>query len=147
MSPAPDFSLPDQQGSQHTLKEYAGKWLVLYFYPQDETPGCTEEACAFRDGREDLVAANAEVVGVSADTTESHKEFADKHSLNFTILADPEKKAIAAYKAHDESTGRVRRITFLIDPAGRIAKEYQEVSPSIHALQIVKDIASMQAEE
>lgn len=144
MKQAPDFTLPDQHGQVHTRSEYAGKWLVLYFYPQDETPGCTAEACAFRDGREDLIAANAEVVGVSADDVASHKEFANKHSLNFTILADPNKEVIKAYGAFDELAERVRRVTFLIDPSGNIAKDYQDVSPNIHATQILKDINVLQ---
>lgn len=144
MKQAPDFSLPDQNGQIHTLKEYAGKWLVLYFYPKDETPGCTAEACAFRDGREDLIAINAEVVGISSDSVESHKKFADKHSLNFTILADPEKGIIKAYDALNHITRGVRRVTFLIDPSGKIVKDYQDVSPSTHALQIMEDIQQLQ---
>ena len=86
---AADFNLPDQNGNIHTLKDYAGKWLVLYLYPEDDTPGCTTEACNFRDAREVIgELGNAEVVGISKDTVESHKKFADKHNLNFTILSD-----------------------------------------------------------
>ncbi|HEX7368539.1 MAG TPA: peroxiredoxin, partial [Candidatus Saccharimonadales bacterium] len=96
MKQAPNFSLPDQDSKTHSLTDYAGKWLVLYFYPKDDTPGCTAEACAFRDGREDL-AKLAEVVGVSKDSVASHKKFVEKYHLNFTILSDPEHKTIEAY--------------------------------------------------
>lgn len=143
MKKAPDFSLPDQENKVHTLAEYAGKWLILYFYPQDETPGCTAEACLFRDGRQDLAAAGAEVVGVSSDDVAAHKEFADKHSLNFTILADPAREAIKAYGVYDESTGRTKRDTFLINPQGEIARVYQNVSPTGHAQQILEDLQQL----
>lgn len=145
MKKAPNFSLPDQYNKVHTLAEYAGKWLILYFYPQDETPGCTAEACLFRDGRQDLAAAGAEVVGISSDTVAAHKQFADKHSLNFTILADPERAAIKAYGVHDESTGRTKRDTFLINPEGDIVQTYHDVSPTGHAEQILKDLRQLQA--
>jgi len=145
MKKAPDFSLPDQDNKIHTLTEYAGKWLILYFYPQDETPGCTAEACLFRDGRQDLAAAGAEVVGVSSDTVAAHKQFADKHSLNFTILADPEKAAIKAYDVLDEATGRTKRDTFLINPEGEILRIYHDVSPTGHAEQILEDLRQLQA--
>jgi len=145
MKQAPDFTLPDQHEEQHSLSDYAGKWLVLYFYPQDETPGCTEEACVFRDGRQDLTDAGAEVVGVSADTVESHKKFADNHSLNFTILADPAKDVIKAYGALNEETGRTLRSTFLINPQGEIVKTYEQVSPTGHATEILTDLQSLQS--
>jgi len=140
MKQAPDFTLPDQNGALHSLKDYAGKWLVLYFYPQDETPGCTAEACMFRDGRQDIVAAGAEVVGISSDDEESHKKFADNHSLNFTILADPGLSVIKAYGAYDDATGRTRRNTLLINPDGKIVKEYENVSPAGHIKQILDDL-------
>jgi len=145
MKQAPDFSLPDQHGQLHTLKDYKDSWLILYFYPQDETPGCTAEACVFRDGREDLAAVGAEVVGVSADDVTSHKQFADNHSLNFTILADPELTAIKAYNSYNVETGRTLRNTFLINPQGQIVREYQEVSPAGHAQQILEDLRKLQA--
>ncbi len=85
---APQFTLPDQNGKQHTLADYSGKWLIIYFYPKDSTPGCTKEACSFRDGRDVLEQAGAVVVGISKDSVASHKKFADKHSLNFTLLSD-----------------------------------------------------------
>jgi thioredoxin-dependent peroxiredoxin len=144
MNQAPNFTLSDQHGTQHSLSEYAGKWLVLYFYPQDETPGCTAEACAFRDGREDLAAMGAEVVGISADTVESHAAFAENHELNFTLLADPKKIAIKAYGTYDEATGKTRRFTFLITPEGNIAKKYEDVTPAIHTVQIIDDLKTLQ---
>ncbi len=140
MKQAPDFTLPDQHGKVHSLKDYAGKWLVLYFYPQDETPGCTAEACMFRDGRNDLVAAGAEVVGISSDDEASHKKFADNHSLNFTILADPERNVIKAYGAYDDAADRTLRNTLLIDPQGKIVKTYESVSPAGHVQQILDDL-------
>ena len=142
MRQAPDFTLPDQNAVMHSLVDFAGEWLVLYFYPQDETPGCTAEACMFRDGRDELVAMGAEVVGVSADTVESHAKFAEEHHLNFTILADPERVAIKAYGVHDAATGRTKRSTFLIDPEGHIVKEYEAVLPDGHAAQIIEDLAA-----
>jgi peroxiredoxin Q/BCP len=145
MKQAPDFNLPDQNNQMHTLAEYAGKWLILYFYPQDETPGCTAEACFFRDGREDLTSAGAEVVGVSSDDVEAHKQFANKHSLNFTILADPARSTIKAYDVYDEPTGRTKRDTFLIDPKGEIARVYHDVSPTGHAQHILEDLRQLQA--
>ena len=109
---APDFSLPDQDGTQHQLQDFAGRWLVLYFYPEDETGGCTTEACNFRDGRDVLVEFNkAAVVGVSPDSVESHKKFAENHDLNFTLLSDPTHKTIEAYNSWDgQWTLRKKRI-------------------------------------
>src|SRR6185436_2033786 len=95
---AADFTLPDQNGNTHSLKDYAGKWLVLYFYPEDETSGCIAEACSFRDARQVIAElGGAEVVGVSKDSVESHKKFADNHELNFTILSDASHDVIKAY--------------------------------------------------
>ena len=149
MKQAPDFSLSDQNSKTHSLKDYAGKWLVLYFYPKDDTPGCTTEACAFRDGREDLVKL-AEVVGVSKDSVASHKKFADKYHLDFTILADPEHKTIEAYGSWQPKKfmGReflgTSRDTFIISPDGQIAKEYRGVDPKTHAPAIIADLKALQ---
>ena len=96
---APAFSLKDQNGVVHTLEQYKGEWVVLYFYPKDATPGCTKEACAFRDGRDVLTQYGAVVLGVSKDSVESHKKFADKHKLTFTLLSDPEAETVKAYGA------------------------------------------------
>lgn len=149
MKQAPDFSLPDQDGKVHSLTDYTGKWLVLYFYPKDDTPGCTAEACAFRDGHEDL-AALAEVVGVSKDTMRSHKKFADKYHLNFTLLADPEHKTIEAFGSWQPKKfmGRefigTNRDTFIINPSGQIIKEYRGVDPKTHATEIIADLKKLQ---
>jgi peroxiredoxin Q/BCP len=151
MTQAPDFSLPDQDGTVRTLADYAGKWLVLYFYPRDDTPGCTTEACNFRDER-DAVAeiGNCEVVGVSKDSVASHKRFAAKHHLNFTILSDTEHKVIEAYDSWKpkkfmgrEYLGTARN-TFIISPDGKIAKEYRGVDPKTHAGVIIADLKALQ---
>src|SRR6185369_7931562 len=94
---APTFQLLDQHGVSHSLKEYSGKWLVLYFYPKDDTPGCTKEACNFRDGREEFVKRGVAIVGVSKDSVAAHKKFADKYHLDFTLLSDPTHTMIEAY--------------------------------------------------
>jgi thioredoxin-dependent peroxiredoxin len=145
---APAFNLPDQNGDYHSLKEYQGKWLVLYFYPKDETPGCTAEACAFRDGRDDLVAIGAEVVGVSQDSVASHKTFANNNHVNFTLLSDESTSTCKAYGAwgQNKSGEGVLRKTFLISPSGHIVKEYPEVSPVGHATQVRDDIVRLKAE-
>lgn len=141
---AADFNLPDQNGNMRSLKEYAGKWLVLYFYPEDDTSGCTTEACNFRDARGVIAQlSGAEVVGISKDTVESHKQFADKYNLNFTLLSDTEHKAMKAY----DSWGvmMAKRNTFIINPAGEIVKEYKGVEPAEHAAEIIKDLKELQA--
>lgn len=149
---APDFHLLDQNGVEHSLAGYAGKWLVLYFYPKDDTPGCTTEACSFRDEREAIAEfGNAEVVGVSKDSVASHKKFAEKHGLNFTILSDPEHKVIEAYDSWQPKKfmGReymgTQRNTFIISPDGQIVKEYIGVNPKEHAGEIISDLKTLQA--
>lgn len=151
MEQAPDFSLPDQDGNTKTLSDYAGTWLVLYFYPKDDTPGCTTEACSFRDERDAIAAfGNAEVVGVSKDSVKSHKKFVDEHHLNFTLLSDTEHKVIEAYDSWKPKKfmGReylgTERNTFLIDPEGNIAKAYRGVDPKTHAAQIIADLQTLQ---
>lgn len=134
-----------------TLADYAGKWLVLYFYPKDDTPGCTAEACNFRDEREVIAEfGNAEVVGVSKDSVRSHKKFTDKYGLTFTLLSDPEHKVIEAYDSWKPKKfmGReyigTERNTFIISPDGMIAKEYRGVDPKTHAAQIIADLKTLQ---
>ena len=149
---APNFNLTDQDGQNHSLTDYAGKWLVLYVYPRDNTPGCTKEACSFRDER-DVIAkeGNATVIGVSKDSVASHKKFAEKHHLNFTLLSDPEHALIEALGAWKPKKfmGRemmgTHRNTYIIDPQGIIAKEYLGVNPVTHAQQIIDDLKSLQA--
>lgn len=151
MEPAPDFSLKDQNGITHSLKDYAGKWLVLYFYPKDDTPGCTTEACNFRDERESIAEfGNAEVIGISKDSVKSHKKFADKYGLNFTLLSDETLETIKAYNAWGERSmyGKaymgIIRSTFIIDPTGKIVKHYPKVDPKKHAVEIIKELKSLQ---
>lgn len=145
MKIAPDFVLNDQHGRPHRLTDYRGGWLVLYFYPKDDTPGCTTEACNFRDARADL-AKLAEVVGVSTDSVDSHQRFADKYHLDFTLLSDPDHKVIAAYNSWKpkrllgkEILG-TQRNTFLIDPDGYIVKTYRGVDPKTHAQNVLEDL-------
>ena len=152
MAKAPAFSLPDQTNYLRSLQDYAGRWVVLYFYPKDDTLGCTTEACSFRDEREAISQyGNAAVIGVSADSVQSHKKFADKYGLTFPLLSDPEHKTIEAYGAWQPKRlfGRefigVLRKTFIIDPSGNIAKEYPNVGPKDHALQITKDLQHLQS--
>ena len=151
MQKAPDFHLNDQDGHAHALGDYAGKWLVLYFYPKDETTGCTAEACAFRDARS-LIASltNTEVVGVSKDSEASHKKFADKHQLDFTLLSDPTHETIEAYDSWKplKFMGReyigTKRNTFIINPDGLISKKYEGVDPNTHVAAILKDLQELQ---
>ncbi|KIX84712.1 thioredoxin-dependent thiol peroxidase [Thermus filiformis] len=146
---APDFALPDQEGRLHRLSDYRGRWVVLYFYPKDDTPGCTKEACGFRDEKGRLEELGAVVLGVSADDVESHKRFAEKYRLNFPLLSDPAKEAIRAYGAWGKKTlyGKeyegVLRQTFLIDPEGRVAKIWRKVSPEGHAEEVAQALEAL----
>jgi thioredoxin-dependent peroxiredoxin len=151
---APDFTLSDQNGKTHSLKDYSGKWLVLYFYPKDETSGCTTEACSFRDAREVIAElGQTEIVGVSKDSVASHKKFADNHKLPFTLLSDPEHTVIEAYGAWAprKFMGReylgTHRNTVIIDPAGEIVKKYEGVDPAKHVAQIIQDLKKLQGRD
>jgi thioredoxin-dependent peroxiredoxin len=141
-SPAPEFSLPDQAGRTLRLADYRGKWVVLYFYPKDDTPGCTEEACTFRDDQAALTLLGAQVVGISLDDTASHAAFAKKYSLPFPLLADTDAKVSASYGAVTNLVVAkfARRYTFLIDPQGRIARAYLNVDTSRHSAEIIADL-------
>lgn len=146
--PAPDFSLPDENGNQHSLKDFAGQWLVLYFYPADDTPGCTIEACSIRDARDDIAALGAQVVGISKDDAAAHEKFKAKHSLNFTLLTDPEKVAINAYGAWGKKQfgmEGILRKTFIINPDGQVVKVYGRVVPLGHGQQIVAELRKLQS--
>ena len=146
---AADFTLQDQNDSTRSLSDYAGKWVVIYFYPKDDTPGCTKEACSFRDTNAVFKEQGIEVVGISADSVASHKKFEEKYHLSFTLLSDPSKETIQAYGAWGEKNmyGKkymgIMRKTFLVNPEGEIAKEYPKVTPDKHAEQILKDIAEL----
>lgn len=140
---APDFSLKDQNGNTRSLKDYAGKWLVLYFYPEDDTPGCTAEACNFRDARDVITElSGAEVVGISKDSVKSHKKFVDKYDLDFTLLSDESHKVIKAYDSWGVMAAN--RNTFIISPKGEIVKEYKGVEPNDHAGDIITDLKELQ---
>jgi len=139
---APAFQAPDQNGKIHALADYAGRWVLLYFYPRDNTPGCTTEACSLRDNYAGFKKLDAVVLGVSTDSIASHDKFAAKFSLPFTLLSDTDKTIVRAYGAN----GIVRRISYLIDPAGKIAKSYGHVRPSEHAAEVLKDITLAKAE-
>lgn len=143
---APEFQLLDQHGQQHALADYSGKWLVLYFYPRDDTPGCTIEACKFRDDYRRLQALDAELLGVSLDNTESHARFAANHALPFPLLSDPGGKVAELYGCLF-SLGPLklaRRNTFIIDGKGNIARIYRDVDPRLHSEQIINDLQKLQ---
>lgn len=134
---APDFTLPDQNGKKHKLSDYKGSHVLVYFYPKDDTPGCTKEACAIRDTWDDFSKKGIVVLGISKDTVESHKKFEEKYDLPFTILADPEKKVLKKYQALRGPF--TARISYLIDPGGKILKIYPKVDPATHANEILKN--------
>lgn len=139
-APAPEFRLQDQDGKWHTLADHRGKWVVLYFYPKDDTPGCTTQACTFRDDIFKFRAAGAQVLGVSLDDVKSHAEFAAKYSLPFPLLADTEKQAAKAYGVLALGGLYAKRDTFLIDPQGRVAKHYPGAKPAENSGQVLADI-------
>lgn len=147
---APLFSLPDQTGKVINLSDYFQKWVVVYFYPKDDTPGCTVEACGFRDSMSELIKHDIVVLGISKDSVESHKKFAQKYSLQFSLLSDISKETIRAYGAWGEKKfmgkifdGIIRK-TFIVDPEGNIAKEYPNVVVFGHAQDVLKEIQSLQ---
>lgn len=145
---APDFALSDADGNSVSLNDFKGKWLVLYFYPKDDTPGCTVEACSLRDAHAEITALGAHVVGVSKDDPSSHAKFRSKHSLNFTLLSDPDARIIEAYgcwgKKMFGKEGILRR-TFLIDPSGMVVKVWGRVTPEGHGDQIVSELKQRQS--
>ena len=148
-SKAPDFTLSDQDGKKHSLSDYHGKWILLYFYPKDNTTGCTKEACGIRDSFQDFGKHNAVVLGVSTDSVKSHDKFAKKYNLPFPILADEEKKVVNLYdvwqkkKMMGHEYMGIVRMSFLIDPKGTIAKIYEKVKPEIHADEVLNDLREL----
>ncbi len=146
--PAPAFKLQDQAGKWHSLSDYKGKWVALYFYPKDDTPGCTTQACGFRDNIFAFNKEGAVILGISVDDMASHKEFAEKHSLPFTILADSDKAVTRSYgvlKTYMGVMEMARRDTFIIDPQGRVAKHYESVKPEGHSELVLADIKALKA--
>lgn len=149
--PAPKFSLPDQHGNIRSLNDFAGKWIVLYFYPRNNTPRCSTEACSFRDARNAIEQiGNCTIIGISKDSVKSHRRFVDKYSLNFTLLSDQSTETIQAYGAWQKKRfmGRdymgIERMTVIIDPTGKIVKSYSKVDPKKHALEIIHDLIQLQ---
>lgn len=148
-NPAPAFSAQDQNGDVHTLEQYKGEWILLYFYPKDDTQGCTTEACGMRDNIVKMKDWKVKVIGVSTDDVESHRKFADKYDLQFTLLADTDKKIVNAYGVWAEKSiygkkymGTLRN-SFLINPEGTIVKIYEDVKPEKHAKDVLRDMAAM----
>ena len=144
---APEFELPDQEGQLHSLEDYRDQWVVLYFYPKDETPGCTTEACEFRDNIFAFRKLNAQILGVSLDDVESHKKFAENHGLPFPLLADTEGTTADAYGVKTKMMGWTvaKRQTFVIDPQGKIARHYEKVDPDEHAAEVLADLEALGA--
>ncbi len=142
---APGFKLQDQRGDWHTLSQYAGRWVALYFYPKNDTPGCTTEACAFRDNIFAFDEIGAVVVGVSLDDVESHAQFAEKYSLPFTLLSDAEGSTAESYGVLRKigNFSMARRESFLIAPDGTVAKHYEKVNPETHTEEVLADLKMM----
>lgn len=142
---APAFKLPDQSGKMHELGDYKGRWLILYFYPKDDTPGCTQEACEFRDDLYKLTALGAQIIGISVDDSASHAEFAKKYHLPFPLLADRDGRVADRYGALQNLmlVKFAKRYTFLIDPQGKIAKVYLKVDTSRHSREIIEDLGRL----
>ncbi len=148
---APEFTLPDQNGELRSLSAYKGRWTLLYFYPKDDTPGCTKEACAIRDEFPAFDTSSIAVLGISADSVKSHKKFEEKYKLPFTLLSDENKEVSKAYcvwgpkKFMGRDYEGISRISFLISPEGKIAKVYDKVKPELHAAEVLHDVAELQA--
>ncbi|MEK7673452.1 MAG: thioredoxin-dependent thiol peroxidase [Patescibacteria group bacterium] len=146
---APDFVLEDQNGEKHSLKNYLGQMVLLYFYPKDMTPGCTVEAQCFRNRLNDLKKLDVQVLGVSCDDVKSHKKFAEKEGLKFPLLADVDKEVVNAYGVWVEKSmyGKkymgIQRDSFLIDKKGKIVKHYVKVKPEEHTEEVIKDVREM----
>lgn len=147
---APNFALPDQDGVIHSLSQYNGQWILLYFYPKDDTPGCTKEACSIRDRFSELENLNIQVFGMSADLPKSHKKFSEKYTLPFTLLSDETKETLKKYgvwgtkKFMGKEYEGIFRTSFLIDPSGMIVNIYENVKPEIHVEEILNDFKSFQ---
>lgn len=146
---APTFTLFDQDGNEHSLSDYKGKWVLLYFYPQDDTPGCTKEVCAIRDNFPDFNKLKLTPLGISVDPVESHKKFATKYKLPFTILSDESKGVVKKYGvwAKKKFIGReymgTLRTSFLINTTGKIVKIYEKVKPELHASEVLEDMKTL----
>lgn len=146
---APNFTLNDAKGNPHTLMDYRGKYLVLYFYPKDDTPTCTKEACHFRDNTPELEKLGAKVIGISVDSSESHEKFTEKYHLPFPLLADTDGKVAESYNALSNFLviKIAKRHTFLIDPNGKVKKIYTNVNVASHSQQIIDDLKAIQNQQ
>ncbi|MBI4227925.1 MAG: thioredoxin-dependent thiol peroxidase [Candidatus Omnitrophica bacterium] len=148
---APDFTLLDQHGAPRTLSAHRGQWVLIYFYPKDDTPGCTTEACGLRDRFPQFAKIKAVVWGISADSVKSHQKFAEKFTLPFPLLADDQKTVVHAYGVWGEKSfmGKtymgINRMSFLVDPQGKIAKIYPKVKPDTHPDEVLQDLAALGA--
>jgi len=148
---APDFTAVDQNEQPFSLQDLRGSWLVLYFYPKDNTSGCTTEACEFSEGLETFRNLNAEVIGCSPDTPERHRNFIEKHNLKLRLLSDPERKVMSTYgawgekKSYGKTVVGVIRSTFIIDPEGRIAHRWKSVRAKGHAAKVREKLEKLQA--
>lgn len=145
---APDFALPDQHGEIHRLADYRGEWLVLYFYPKDDTPGCTTEACSFRDDIVQIRDLGCKVVGVSTDSPESHAKFAEKYGLPFPLLADESGEVAGRYNALTRfgPLRLAKRRTYIINPDAAIARVYRKVRPAEHSDEVIADLKRLVTE-
>lgn len=146
--PAPDFSLADINGTTHSLGEYKGKWVILYFYPKDDTPGCTTQACSLRDARDTLAEMGAEIVGISRDDPNSHEKFKAKYALNFTLLTDGEAKTINDYGAWGKKmfgNEGILRKTFIINPEGSVVKVFGRATPLGHGEAVIAELKKLQS--
>jgi len=141
---APNFSLQDQNNLTHTLSDYEGQWIVLYFYPKDDTPGCTTQACDFRDAVKRIIASKAVLFGLSLDSVRSHKLFAEKYNLPFSLLADETGEVSELYDSLSSFFKVANRNTFIVDPEGNIAKIYLSVNPKTHSEMVLNDLISLQ---
>lgn len=142
---APPFRLQDQKGGWHSLEQYSGKWVVLYFYPKDDTPGCTKEACAFRDNIFAFEDLGAIILGVSLDDVASHKAFAEKYSLPFSLLSDADTTTATNYGVLKKMGPLkfAKRQSFIIDPAGNIARHYEQVKAESHSVEVLADLKAL----
>lgn len=143
---APNFILNDQNNESHQLSDYEGRWVILYFYPKDDTPGCTTQACDFRDAVKRIIASRSVVFGLSLDSVESHKRFSDKNNLPFSLLSDEEGVAAKSYESLNNFMGykSAKRNTFIINPQGFLSKIYLSVDPKTHSQMVLNDLSLLQ---
>ncbi len=145
----PDIKLPSSRGSEVSLRDYKGKWIVLYFYPKDDTPGCTKEACGFRDSHDDFSDLNAVIIGVSKDPLKKHEKFIAKYELPFELLSDENFELLKAFKVWKEKSmyGRtflgIERSTFLINPEGKVVKEWRKVKVTNHVKEVLETLREL----